>query len=454
MSGSDRVAGAKLNRKGDDALLWLALGIALVFRLAALALAGDISQGARLWEYGEQAACAYQGGGDLCLHYPNGGAAYPSAYMPPLLSYLWLALFHLVGDGAAARAIWLGASLAAGLANVWMVFRLAQALARSRLAAFLAALTLAVYPTFVMVTATYHQTNWAVFFLLAIALVAIRIATAERPRLADAALGGLLCGLATLNRSEMLLIGPAVIALAAFWRWDVGAVLRVGAAAALAMAVVLSPWVIRNFVVFGHVIPAAQSTGYNLWKGYNPYTNGSGNMSEEPAGGPGDQARWRIRDQVAPGPGYETRLQEAYKEAFESYVSQASPGRLVELAANKVVLLWGFDWTDRRITGQLAYLLPWVGANLLVLAGLFVVWRDRRSTPGGAVMVCLATLGLLTAAYAATAVHARYRMHIEPFLFVFAGSGAEALLLWIAARLGIRNVRGSTSKLEDATRAS
>ena len=67
-------------------------------------------------------------------------------------------------------------------------------------------------------------------------------------------------------------------------------------------------------------------------------------------------------------------------------------------------------------------------------------------------MVCLATLGLLTAAYAATAVHARYRMHIEPFLFVLAGSGAEALLLWIAARLGIRNVRRSAAKL-GATRA-
>jgi len=448
------VPSLKMNRKEDDALLWLALGVALAFRLAALALAGDISQGARLWEYGEQAACAYHGGGDLCLHYPNGGAAYPSAYMPPLLSYLWLGLFHLFGDGAVARATWLGASLAAGLANVWMVFRLAQALARSRLAAFLAALMLAVYPTFVMVTATYHQTNWAVFFLLAIALVAIRIATAERLRLGDAALGGLLCALAALNRSEMLLIGPAVIALAAFWRGDVWAVARVGVAAAFAMGLALSPWVIRNVAVFDRIIPAAQSTGYNLWKGYNPYTNGSGNMSEEPEGGPGDQARWRIRDQVPPGPAYETRLQEAYKQAFESYVSHVPHSRIEELAANKLVLLWGFDWTDRRITGQWAYLLPWVGANLLAVAGLFVVWRDRRSTPGGAVMVCLATLGLLTAAYAATAVHARYRMHIEPFLFVLAGSGAEAPLLWIAAKLGIRNVWGSTANLEDATRAS
>lgn len=425
-------------RLGPLGLLGLALAIALVVRLIALALAGDISHGARLWEYGEQAVCALRTGGDLCLDYPHGGGAYPSAYMPPLLSYFWLILFHLFGDGPAARAVWLASSLAAALANVWLVFRLTLELGRSRWAAFLAAGLLAVYPTFVFVTATYHQTNWAVFFLLAVAAVAVTIAKAPRATLAHAALGGLLCGLATLNRSEMLIIGPALLALGAFWRRNFADVLKVGLIAAAVMAVVLAPWVVRNYQLFGRVIPVAQSTGYNLWKGFNPYTNGSGNMTEEPAGGPGDRARFAIRDAVPPGPRYETRLQDAYAREFEAYMDQVTPARLAELSVNKVLLLWGFDWTDRSITGQAAYRVPWAFANLLVVLGLVVLWRERRRLDGAVVLICGAALALLTAAYVATAVHSRYRMHIEPFLFIAAGAGAERAIQWLAARLGWR----------------
>ena len=97
-----------LERWSPRALLALAVGIALLARAIALALAADVSPRANLWEYGEQAVCAIRHGSDLCLPYVTGiDQVYPSAYMPPLLSYYWLGLFHLVGEGTAARAIFL-----------------------------------------------------------------------------------------------------------------------------------------------------------------------------------------------------------------------------------------------------------------------------------------------------------------------------------------------------------
>jgi hypothetical protein len=180
------------------------------------------------------------------------------------------------------------------------------------------------------------------------------------------------------------------------------------------------------------VIPVAQSTGYNLWKGFNPFTNGSGNMTEEPPGGPGDRFRQHVRDITPHGPRFETDLQDGYMRAFRAYMDTASPARLAELSVNKVALLWAFDWTDRDITGQLAYRAPWAVANLLALLGLVALWRERRTLDPAVAAICAAALALLTAAYVATAVHSRYRMHIEPFLFIAAGAGAEALL----ARLG------------------
>lgn len=425
-----------LGRWTPAGLLAVALAVALLLRLAAMALFADVSHGANLWEYGEQAVCAFRTGGDLCLPYGRGAeGVYPSAYMPPLLSYVWLVLFHILGDGAAARVVWLGGSLVLSLANVWLVFRLTLTLGRSKWAAFLAAGLLAVYPTFVFVTATYHHTNLAVFFLLAIAFVASRIARSEEIRLSDAFVGGLLCGLAALNRSEMLIAGPAILGLGALWRRNLMDVVKVGLLGALAMGLALAPWVARNYQLFDRVIPAAQSTGYNLWKGFNPFTNGSGNRTEEPPGGPGDTFRMAVRDATPHGPRFETDLQDAYMEAFKSYVAKVPPSRLAELSVNKVLLLWAFDWTDDSITGKLVYRAPWAVSNLLALLGLAVLWRDRRRIDGATAAICAATLALLTLAYVATAVHSRYRMHIEPFLFIAAGVGAEALALWLWARV-------------------
>jgi 4-amino-4-deoxy-L-arabinose transferase-like glycosyltransferase len=433
-AGNELVAPTDGCRSGLSArsLLAVALGVALVLRVGALSLAGDISAGANIWEYGEQGLCAWRTGGDLCFYYSPGGESYPSAYMPPLLSYTWLGLFDLFGDGPTARAVWLAGNLAAALGCVALIFYLSLKLWPSRWAAFASATLFAAYPTFVFVTATYHQTNWAVLFLLAISAVAVKLAEGTRPLLYGA-LGGVLCGLAALNRSEMLIIGPVLIALGAAWRRSLPALVKAGLAGALVMVLTLAPWTARNYEHFGQVIPAAHSTGYNLWKGFNPYTNGSGNLSEDPSG-PGFRARESIRASVTPGPRYETRVQDAFMEVFKDDVRAASPGRLVRLTANKALLLWGFDWTDRETTGRLTYQLPWLGANLLAVIGLVAAWRWRRQVRIAPAAVYAAALCLLTAAYVATAVHARYRMHIEPYLFILAGIGAEAL--WARLRRG------------------
>jgi len=79
---------------------------------------------------------------------------------------------------------------------------------------------------------------------------------------------------------------------------------------------------------------------------------------------------------------------------------------------------------------------PWFFLFLLVVLGLGVLWRDRRQVDPATAAICAGALFLLTLAYVATAVHSRYRMHIEPFLFIAAGIGAEALLAWLGNRLG------------------
>jgi 4-amino-4-deoxy-L-arabinose transferase-like glycosyltransferase len=413
---------------GTRPLLMVALGVALVLRVAAILLGGDISRNANIWEYGEQALCALENGGQLCTYYsPGGGASYPSAYMPPMLSYFWLALFQTFGDGSPARAVWLGANTAAALGCVALVFHLSLKLWPSRCAAFAAAMLVATYPTFVFVTATYHQTNWAALFLLGITAVAVKLAQGGSPILYGAS-GGFLCGLAALNRTEMLVIGPILIALGAAWRRRASVFLTIGVAGALALVLTLAPWTVRNHEEFGRFIPTAQSMGYNLWKGFNAHTIGSGSQSEAMQT-PARDELIAIAASVPHGESYETRLQDAYMQAVKDDVQNASPQRLLQLTATKVVLLWGYDWTDTSTTASVTYLLPWLAVNLLVILGLITAWRRRRSVRAAPAAIYATALGLLTVAYAVTSVHARYRMHLEPYLFILAGIGIETLWL-------------------------
>lgn len=421
--------GSSSRQPSTRQLLSVALGIALALRLVALFAFGDLSSKAVLWEYGDTGRCAWQHGGQLCMEYLQGGGYYPSAYMPPLLSYFWLGLFELFGDGPLARAMWLGANLAAALGCVALTYYLSLQLVSSRWVAFVAATLVAVYPTFVYVTAEYHQTNWAVLLLLGVVTIAVKLAGRSNPLLYGA-IGGTLCGISALNRSEMLIIGPILIAIGASWPRDWRRVLIIGVTGAVTMTGVIAPWAVRNYEVFGRIIPVAQSQGYNLWKGYNPYTNGSGNLSEE---GDGLATRERIRATVPHGPGYETRLQEAFSEELRHDLHESSPGRLVRLTLNKIALLWAFDWTDRDVTHRSVYLIPWLATNLLALLGFFYLWRWRRWVAPAPAVIYANALLLLTAAYALTSVHARYRMHMEPFIFILAGVGLVGL--WASIRV-------------------
>jgi len=103
-------------------------------------------------------------------------------------------------------------------------------------------------------------------------------------------------------------------------------------------------------------------------------------------------------------------------------------------------MLWVFDWTDQRVTGSAAYRVPWVATNLLAVIGLVIAWRNRRKIVPAPAGIYVAAACLLTGAYVLTSVHARYRMHIEPFVFMMAALGAVGL--WT-------RIRGDTWRLPD-----
>jgi 4-amino-4-deoxy-L-arabinose transferase-like glycosyltransferase len=420
-----QIAGAR--RRADWRIALCLIALALFARAAAAVLFADVGDNAQVWEYGRQGLCAFQTHGGLCM-FDRSGAAYASAYMPPLTSYLWLGLFHLFGVGVGAHAAYVALNVLMGALAPGLLYAFARDAGLGRLAAVAGALLLCLYPTFVFVSTTYHATNFTIALLLAFALVLARALRSGEPR--AALLAGLLCGACVLTRTEMLLVAAAA-GLLLLWhhraRWRTG--ILAAATLGIATACVVAPWTVRNQIVFDRVIPVANASGYNMWKAFGPYARGSGNQvgtaPESVAALEAIAASVPLGD--APGARYESRVQDAYAADTARFMARTGIAHLATLTGQKLVLLWLFDWTD-PLTHGLPYWAPWLVANLLALVGAWWMVRGRseRLDIAGAETVLL-LLAVLTLSYAISGVHARYRMHLDPFLFLFAGTALQAM---------------------------
>ncbi|MEL6265116.1 MAG: glycosyltransferase family 39 protein [Pseudomonadota bacterium] len=402
--------------------------VALVLRaLCALAL-GEITPGvADDWEYGEIAQNFVRNGEMARAYYfPDGEKLrYPSTFMPPGHVFLWIGLFWIFDVTPEAYAAMLVINVACSVGIVAMTGLLARRIFQDRLVGLLAAGLVAVYPTFIYSVATYHAIQ--VYVLLFLAGLHLMLALIETRSGRSAVLLGIAGGVATLWRSEYMVLFAALI-LYGFWRHRS---IRLFALAVGCAALVVLPWTARNYVVHERFIPIANSSGWNAWKGFNPEMQGSGNAIEA--------SDYRIeieREVVATLPRddtFETAMQDAFMERAGAFIAAEPVRAFVELPAQKLALFWVLDWQDPEVTLHPVYVAAFVPTFVLSIGGIVLVLR-RRPVPHGAqaMLWVFVAQSVVVSGYA---VHARYRMNVEPFLFMFAAvAGAALIRHWLARR--------------------
>jgi hypothetical protein len=356
--------------------------------------------------------------------------------MPPLTSYLWVMLFHFFGVSTLAHVAYVALNILFGAAAAPLLYLFARAIGLERPAAALAGVIIAAYPTFVFVSIGFHATSFTVTLMLAFALLYLN--AARSMRINDALVAGLVGGFAALTRNELLLFS-AVATLLLVWlgRKQWRPALRAAAALALGVGLVASPWIVRNYITFDHFIPGGSQAGYNVWIGFGPAARGSGNAYDaDPAVDVMvDNLRASVPRGDGPGHRYELRLQDTFLADAEPSLEAGGPLRVIWLVVKRFVFLWGFDWTD-PITHNVGYWGAWLIVQGLALYGLVSIWRKRAPplASDGALFVTLA-LAVMTLAYLVSSIFARYRMHMEPFIFLFAAVGAWDLLQQYRARL-------------------
>jgi hypothetical protein len=395
------------------------VAIAVVLRILAALLAADINPAtAKVYEYGEIAASSIAHGAltrDVVR--PDGSLwTYPTAFMPPAGIVIWLAVYKMFGVSRFALGTLVAINIFCGGAIVYCCIRIARLLFGLATIALLAGAIAALHPVFIYSVATYHAVNIYVLELLLLFYACSSAAPTSRRR---ALWIGVLFGVAILTRTEYLILGGALLA---------GALLRhrraqLTAISLLVALLIVAPWPVRNYLVFGRFIAVANTVGMNLAKGFNPVANGSGAWMDQHY--VIDHQFKAITDRVPLTVHFESDVDEVYRASAQQFITHHPVRSFVELPVRKILLFWLFDVYDPQ-THSILYQLALWPVILFSIVGFFVAYRAGllRTPDHRSILLLFAAQTLVMASYA---VHARYRMNVEPFLFAYSAAG----IVWL-----------------------
>ncbi|MCC7265391.1 MAG: tetratricopeptide repeat protein [Candidatus Latescibacteria bacterium] len=345
----------------------------------------------------------------------NWAAGVGATYVHGLLYPVILALFNLVGAGHTAVRVF-QALLGAG--SCALIYQVAQAVF-PRPTPLLAGLFGAGYWLLIFYTGELLTTTLSVF--LELLLVTLVLRHARRPSSGMAAGAGLVLGLLTVTHNTAFFQFPVVAW--GLWRGSSshGRGRRLWLAAALGLALVLVPFILRNLLVQGSLLPAQGA--WSLYLGTNADADGTPYARQG--------LDWQRLETLPYQAGMAASASEKarfYLEASARFVLE-HPGAYLGLLYHKFRLFW--NAFEVPISEDLAYyqthsrlhrllILDFGLLAPLALVGLVWGWRRRWQCPFLAGLV----LSHLAAGMAFT-VCARYRLPALPLLLPFAAEGVR-----------------------------
>jgi 4-amino-4-deoxy-L-arabinose transferase-like glycosyltransferase len=292
--------------------------------------------------------------------------------------------------------------------------------------AFTAAAIYALYPPIIQQSGWLLSEVFVNFLILGAVAMFLKYTATGRPR--ALILSALAVGVCALTKPHMAPL-PVVFAIAALpqagWR-------RAGRDLAIQLtlvALVLSPWIVRNAVVLHSFVPGVSLGGVTFWGGTGP-ANG---RTLGGTGGPLTPPH--VKTAIA-GMSEVERDRWLYQEGVR--VIQGNPGRYSLLLVRKALRLWfnlGFD--DPPSKASLAFALFGLAAMTLAVAGTWLMRPDPVATRLAVILVIYFTL-----VHVSFFAVGRYALPVYAYLFCFTAAGIVAL--------GARMVR---PRLEDETSA-
>ncbi len=250
---------------GKKILLILILG--LILRLSMLLTMNLHSE--NYWEYGEIAKNLISGRGyslfyihdnAISINFSEKFIAQSSAYMPPLYVY-FLCPFMLIKHLILRNILLIITQSLLSTYVIWLVYKYTRQ-NFSRQAAEIATVLCAILPGFIYSVKSF--TPVILFQICILFLLLLRNSEAKNNEVRYGILRGVVFTALIYCRSEM-----ALLALVVF----LYQIIKRRATAAMAMSIVIvvlmMPWMVRNYSVFGKCIPLTTNGGFNFYRGNN-----------------------------------------------------------------------------------------------------------------------------------------------------------------------------------------
>lgn len=350
----------------------------------------------------------------------------PTAWIGPVYPYSLALIFKYAGGRTpeAFALIFTLQSLFSALTVIPIIGIAGYTVGRR--AGFLAAWTWALFPWFSKWAVTWV---WEVSLstLLLSLLVWYGLRLCAKPHTQRDAIGfGALLGFALLVNPALIIFIPIFFVWYVFTRQHN----RKWITPALAVGVcllIISPWIIRNRVAFGHWVFLRGNFGLELYQANYHTSNGRGWAAKHPMGNPAEYADYKQMGEVA----YVQSRQAAAARFVQDY-----PGEFIKLTAKRVLYFW--DGSAMHYRGNMVARY-WLPGSFLVLSLLMIpaLLYTLRTAPYGW-QIFAGLLVLYPAPYYLTFDQVRYRHALEPFMLLLIAYAIFGGLRYVSDRVYLK----------------
>jgi 4-amino-4-deoxy-L-arabinose transferase-like glycosyltransferase len=232
---------------------------------------------------------------------------------------------------------------------------------------------------------------------------------------------------ATMTKAVFTVLPPVLIAVAAVGKQPFSKTVRILGCSVLVYAVLMAPWWVRNYYVFGEFVPFTTSSSRNLYMGNSP------NNPDVATYGPYLPEDWATVDGVDLDriPGELERYRALRSHAVANILE--APGDFFRRALIKLSIFWSiapnapaFQNPLYRFVGAITF------GPILILAIVCAVCQRRQFL---LLLPFYLTIGYFTAVYTVTIASIRYRLPIEPLLIILGAGQLTVIVRRIATTL-------------------
>jgi 4-amino-4-deoxy-L-arabinose transferase-like glycosyltransferase len=398
--------------------LLLRLGLAIKLGLGAPPEPGSDEQ-----EYDSYAWNLTQGRGYRGMSPDVTDKDHLTAYRPPGTSLVWAGLYGVFGHRPGVVRV---AHCLVGAATIALVYLIGRQ-AFGQVVGLLAAAGFAVWPISLFFSAQLLSEPLGSFWLLAYVAVALEFST--RPAAGRAVAAGLLLGLALLTRGNVVLLLPLTLVWAVVQFWRQPRAMAWALAIPLVALATLVPWTIRNYRVFGALVPLSTGSGDVLLGGNNRLV----------VTDPNYYGYWVYPDEL---PEYRGLLKapndELARDRLETRLAldwiQSNPDQWWYLVHSKFRRLWTpFLQPHSPALFRVGTLVAW-GPVLVLFALAFVpTWIGFLRRGQAAWLIHLVIVSVVLNALVFWGA-ARFRYPIEGLCLILAGAAVVGTLEWVGNR--------------------